>query len=391
MEKVFSVSEFVAEVNALLAFPVAIEGEVSSYRVNQGKWVFFDLKDEKAEALVNCFSVVWKLNVPLEDGMRVRVYGTPKIFEKSGKFSITVDRVEPVGEGALKRAFELMKKKLESEGLFSASRKRQLPPFPRSIGLVASRESAAAGDFLRIMDDRWCGTEVHLHHVQVQGEGAKDQLVSAIRFFSSPEAPEVEALAIIRGGGSAEDLYAFNSEEVARAIYASRIVTIVGVGHERDETIADFVADVRASTPTNAAERLFPKRSEVQSALDHLVARTESRFEATLALTRHRIVSDVEAVFHALSRSSGRYRALVEVLKAQLGRFAERLVHYKGSVEFLSRSVVNLNPERLLARGYSIVRKDGRIVRDASVLGVGDGIDVRFGKGEVEAEVKSVN
>jgi exodeoxyribonuclease VII large subunit len=388
MEKIFSVSEFIAEVNALLAFPVVIEGEVSSFRVNQGKWVFFDLKDEKAEALVNCFGVVWKLNAPVEDGMRVRIYGTPKIFEKSGKFSITVERIEPVGEGALKRAFELMKKKLEAEGLFSPARKRALPEFPKSIALVASRESAAAGDFLRIMGDRWGGVTVHLYHVQVQGEAAKDQLVEAIRYFSSPEAPEVEALAVIRGGGSIEDLQAFNSEEVARAIYASRVVTVVGVGHERDETIADFVSDVRASTPSNAAERLFPKRTEVSAHLDHLVARAEGRFGAILAASRERISASLQSVFNALSRQSGRYRGLVGVLKSQLGRFAERLVHYKGSVDLLGRSIANLNPERLLSRGYAVVRREGAIVRDASSLAIGEGIEVRLGKGSIGADVR---
>lgn len=389
MDKIYSVAEFIAEMNELLSFPVTVEGEVSSFRVNQGKWIFFDLKDEKAEALVSCFSVAWKMKAPLEDGMRVRIYGNPKIFEKSGKFSITVERVEPVGEGALKRAFELMKRKLESEGLFDAARKRPLPEYPRSVGLVASRESAAAGDFLRIMNDRWGGTTVYLYHVQVQGEGAAEQLSEGIRYFSSPEAEPVEVLAVIRGGGSLEDLQAFNSEDVARAIFASRVPTVAGVGHERDETIADFVCDVRASTPSNAAQRIFPVRSEVLSRVDSCVSRAESRFEALLSRCRHRVEAGVQAILLAVSKEAVRCESLVFVLRSHLGRFADRLVHYKQSVDFLARSVANLNPERLLARGYAIVRRQGRLVRDAAELRIGEGIDIRLGKGEIGAEVKS--
>lgn len=391
MDKVFSVSEFIGEVNALLSFPVVIEGEVSSYRINQGKWVFFDLKDEKEEALVNCFAVVWKLKTPIEDGMRVRVYGTPKIFEKSGKFSVTVERVEPVGEGALKRAFELLRKKLSEEGLFAPERKRPLPRFPESIGLVASRESAAYGDFLRILNNRWGGVTVNLQHVTVQGDAAVSDVSNAIKYFSSPEAPKVDVLVVIRGGGSLEDLAAFNSEEVARAIYASRVPTIVGVGHERDESIADYVADVRASTPSNAAELVVPDRREVLSDIEYLTGRSRSAFDSLLIGCQHRIGTSVETIIRTLLRQSDRYRRLVMAVSGALRQLSERLLHYNQSVDLLSRTVANLNPERLLSRGYSIVRSGGKIVKDASSLSVGAGLGVRLHKGTIEAEVQSVS
>jgi exodeoxyribonuclease VII large subunit len=391
MDKVFSVSEFISEVNALLAFPVAIEGEVSGFGISQGKWVYFSLKDEKEEALAPCFMVAWNLKTPLEDGMRVRVYGSPRIYPKTGKFSVTVERVEPVGEGALKRSFELMKKKLESEGLFATARKRSLPEFPEHVGLIASRESAACGDFLRILNNRWSGAVIHLYHVQVQGQSAVEQIVEAFRFFSSPAAPNIEALVLIRGGGSLEDLQAFNSEEVSRAIYASRVPTVVGVGHERDESIADYVADVRASTPSNAAERLFPDKRETLSRIDYAVGRSRGRFEVLLSDSQHRIAASVQAIISAVAEQSGRFGNLITRFDAQLGRFGERLVHYKSSVDLLTRSVANLNPERLLSRGYAIVRRVGRIVKDASMLHAGEDIDVRLGKGSVKAEVKAVN
>ena len=391
MDKVFSVSEFVSEINALLAFPVAVEGEVSGFSVNQGKWVFFDLKDEKEGALVACFMTAWNLKVVVEDGMRVRIYGSPRIHPKSGKFSITVERVEPVGEGALKRAFELMRQKLESEGLFALERKRALPRFPEHIGLVASRESAACGDFLRILNNRWSGATVHLFHTQVQGEAARAQITQAVEYFSTPEAPHVDVLVIVRGGGSLEDLQAFNSEDVARAIFASRVPTVVGVGHERDESIADYVADVRASTPSNAAERIVPDKRELRIQLDGMAGQVSSLYDAMLVDHQHRIGVSVSAIFRVLTGQTDRYLNLMSVLKAQLGRFGDRLVHYKGAVDLLSRTIANLNPERLLARGYAIVRCGGKIVKDATRLKKGDQITVRLSKGSVDAVTESIN
>src|SRR3989344_3282465 len=221
MARVFTVSEFIDHINALVATDVhAVEGEISGFNLSQGRWVFFDLKDEKVESKVGCFMMAFKLKTPLEDGMKVRVIGTPKVHEKSGQFRITVEQVELVGEGALKRAFELLKKKLAGEGLFADERKRPIPRFPERIGVIASRESAAFGDF---------------------------------KYFQTAK-PRPDVLVLMRGAGSLEDLQAFNSEEVAYAIFGSKIPVVVGVGHERDESIADYVADLRASTPSNAAE-----------------------------------------------------------------------------------------------------------------------------------------
>jgi len=391
MDKVFSVSEFVSEINALLAFPVAIEGEVSGFSVSQGRWVFFSLKDEKEEAIAPCFMVMQNLKTPIEDGMRVRVYGSPRVHPKSGKFSVTVERIEPVGEGALKRAFELMRKKLESEGLFAYERKRAIPRFPEHIGLVASRDSAACGDFMRILNNRWAGVTVHLRHVQVQGEAARAQITEAINYFSSPETPSVDVLVIVRGGGSLEDLQAFNSEDVARAIYASRVPTVVGVGHERDETIADYVADVRASTPSNAAERVVPEKREIALQLDSSAERVVSLYQALLVDHQHRIAVSVNAIFRVLTGQADRYLNLMSILKVQLGRFGDRLVHYKNAVDLLSRTVANLNPERLLSRGYAIVRSGGKIVKDATHLKNGNAINVRLSKGSIDAIAESIN
>jgi exodeoxyribonuclease VII large subunit len=256
---------------------------------------------------------------------------------------------------------------------------------------VASRESAACGDFIRILNNRWSGVTVHLQHVQVQGELAREQISDAINFFSTPAAPHVDVLVIIRGGGSLEDLQAFNSEDVARAIYASRVPTVVGVGHERDESIADYVADVRASTPSNAAERIVPSRVEVLGQLASYTSHVDNAFAALLSDHQHRIAASVETIFRIMTGQTDHYLNLVSIIRLQLGRFAERLVHYKSAVDLLSRTVVNLNPERLLSRGYAIVRSDGKIVKDASRLKKGDSLMIRLSKGSADSIVESVN
>jgi exodeoxyribonuclease VII large subunit len=390
MDKVFSVSEFIAAVNAAVAFPVVVEGEVSGFNVSQGRWVFFDLKDEKVESKVNCFMPVYRLKTSLEDGMRVRVYGTPKIHERSGRFSITVDRVELVGEGALKRAFELLFKKLETEGLFAEARKRAIPKFPERIGLIASRESAAYSDFMRILNNRWGGASVSLAHVHVQGVEAVSQITGALKYFSSPSAPSVDVLVLIRGGGSLEDLQAFNSEAVARAIYGSRVPVVVGVGHEPDVSIADYVADVRASTPSNAAERIVPDRREVLSQINYFAGIARGNFEHLLAEQKHRIHASVDAIERVVLAQVARFNRLMDSLAAHLRRTGETLVHYGEKVALVMRSLKNLHPETVLARGYAIVRSGGKVVKDAAILKKGDVVNVRLHKGSAHASINEI-
>src|SRR3989339_1221730 len=280
-----SVAEYLKLVNDTLRLipsdQVVIEGEVSDFRVAQGKWVSFDLKDEQAQAVLKCFMTTWQLKVAIEDGMRVQVKGHPNVYERFGTFKLNVEALEPVGEGALRRAYELLKRKLETEGLFDVSRKRELPRFPERIGLITSRDAAAYGDFLRILNNRWGGVKILHAHVHVQGREAVGEIVGAFEYFNRlDDRPDV--LVLTRGGGGLEDLHAFNDEQVARAIYASKIPVVVAVGHERDESLADFVADVRASTPSNAAERVVPSRSDISYELETLTGHMESRLSHTI-------------------------------------------------------------------------------------------------------------
>ncbi len=277
--RVYSVSEFNEFINGVLAVhPVVVEGEISRFEIRQQRLIFFTLVDKKST--VDCFAMIWDIDAPLElctEGAMVRVYGVPGLYVKSGRFRINVKRLELAGEGALRRAYELLKARLAKEGLFDIARKRILPRYPRRIGLITSRDAAAYSDFLKILRERWGGLEILFINVAVQGVGAVPQIVRAIEAM---QRENIDVMVITRGGGSLEDLAAFNSEKVARAVFSSRIPVVVGVGHERDESLADFVADVRASTPSNAAELIVPHRREVRSEVIHSLQSMERTVEA---------------------------------------------------------------------------------------------------------------
>ncbi len=385
-----TVSQFLQGLNAALEeaiFPYGamIEGEVAEYRVSQDKWIWFLLKD--ATAVVPCFATVWQLRQPLEDGMKVRVHGVPKVHPKSGKFSVNVDRVEMVGEGALKRAFELLKKKLDTEGLFAPGRKRALPRFPERVGLIASTESAAYTDFLRILGNRWSGLRINSAHVQVQGRDAVRDIVGAFAYFNAhPELAEV--LVLTRGGGAMEDLHAFNSEEVVRAIFSSKIPVVVGVGHERDETLADYVADVRASTPSNAAERLVPDRRDIEREIEGYARLIEGKLEKEIARLGHRLFDLEHQLQEQIRSARAEFDAVMADLELQLSAFEGRVRVLAGSVERDERLLKSFDPQSVLKRGYAIVRdRAGRVVRDAASVDTGAAIAVQLAKGTIEAEV----
>lgn len=381
-----TVSQFVEFLNTALTtavFPegAVIEGEVVEYRVSQGKWIWFNLKD--AGSIIPCFATVWQLRTPLEDGMQVRVFGMPKVHTKSGKFSVNVDRAELVGEGALRRSFELLKKRLQEEGLFAPERKRPLPHFPKSIGVIASRESAAYGDFLRILGNRWGGVEVKLFHVQVQGKDAVDDIVRAFAYFNA-HPDEAEVLVLTRGGGSLEDLMAFNDEAVARAVYASKVPVVSAVGHERDESLTDYVADVRASTPSNAAERVVPDRMDILRDLDAGVRAVASAMDTAVSERRHRIDSLATRLESHVRRRMDAFAGLVERLM-QAAKYRLRAVGDELAAH--ERLLRGLDPKRLLAQGYAVVRHGGKILKDAQYVSPRDRITVQVHHGTLDATV----
>lgn len=413
-EKVLLVRDFLKLVNETLRLiprdAFVVEGEVSDFRVSQGKWATFDLKDEEVDVKVPCFASVFRIGHALQNGMRVRVRGDARVFERFGKFSLNVDDVLPVGEGALQKAYRALKKKLEDEGVFSPERKRALPQFPERIGLITSADAAAYGDFLRVLQNRFGGLTVIHQNVHVQGQYAVDEIVEAFALMQRlPDAQYPDVLVLTRGGGSLEDLHAFNDERVVRAVASSRIPVVVGVGHERDESLCDFAADVRASTPSNAAERIAPSRVE----LLRVVRTSEDRMKYVMDESVRRLLSAVNrslTVFdHAITRTShgindtvmrfrvafDRFRLSVVATREHIERrergagvsFQNVFEKTNARVESLLRLMKSVDPERVLARGYSIIRKEGVIVRSAGVLAPGDKFSVQFGEGAVDAEV----
>jgi exodeoxyribonuclease VII large subunit len=387
----FSVSQFLDFLNDAMRTivdpqAVCVLGEVAEFKVSQGKWVWFKLKDDAAEGVMDCFWTTFGMREPLEDGMKIRAYGSPKVHPRSGKFSFNIVRVEFVGEGALKRSYELLKKKLSDEGLFDAARKRAIPRYPESIGLITSREAAACSDFLRILGNRWGGVTVRLASVAVQGERAVNEITGAFKYFNSlAEDARPQVLVLTRGGGSMEDMKAFNSEEVARAVYSSRIPVVCGVGHERDESLADWVADVRASTPSNAAERVVPDRRDVgfqvtmsartiSEGMQNAINRVADRITSFAGIAERFFKDRQRDVDHAVS-------AMRERFDVARTRFRERVVSYE-------RLLANMNPELQMKRGWSVVRAgDGSVLRDTATVRVGDAISVRLWKGSFGAKV----
>lgn len=336
---VFSVSDFVASTNQTLEYAyqsVLIEGEVESFKVSQNKFVFFNLKD--TEASVGCFMMVYTLRIPLEDGMRVAVRARPKLTN-FGKFSLTVETIKPVGEGSIKKGFELLKSRLEKEGLFSVERKRVLPKFPRVVGVISSTQSAGFVDFMKIADQRWGGIEFKVYHTLVQGLDAPDSMMTAIRFFNQLETP-LDALVIVRGGGSADDLAAFNDEGLVREIAASRTPTLVGVGHEIDTTLSDMVADVRAATPSNAAQLLLPDKQAEMKHVDYML---------------QGLGQQIVRLMNQRQEYSG------SLLKSAHNTVVGRLDRAQQRANQAIRLMQSYDPSQVLRRGYALIRGDRRV------------------------------
>lgn len=363
----FSVSEFVAVLNQTLeyAYPnVTITGEIANFRVSKNRWVYFDLKDD--EASVRFFGTVYQLPGPLEDGMMVAVRGVPRLHQQYG-FSVTVQNIQPVGEGSIKKAAKLLEAKLMAEGLFDPERKRQVPYPPAHIGLVTSGESAAYRDFIKIINARWGGIRITLIDVQVQGEVAPAQVVGAIEQFNGLAMPP-DVLVITRGGGSAEDLQAFSTEQVTRAVAASRIPTVVAIGHEVDISLAELAADQRASTPSNAAELLVPDRRAVLETVRSHRERLAHFLQTSLGDAKRELAQATETLHSSMAQ-------LVEQSRQQIG-LQRRLLHA-------------YNPQEALARGYALVRKGNVVVRGKDVS-VGDELAVQLAEANLAVHVKSV-
>lgn len=366
-----------------------LQGEISNWRPAASGHIYFTLKDSLAT--IRC--VIWRstaqrlLYRPQRDGEAILARGRISVYEVGGNYQFYVEDLEPVGQGALYAQFERIKARLAAEGLFDLALKQPLPAFPHRIGVVTSPAAAAWRDILNVLRRRFPLGEVILSPTQVQGETAPTQIVAALaRLVQQP----VEVIIIARGGGSLEDLWAFNDEQVARAIAACSIPTVVGVGHETDFTIADFVADVRAPTPSAAAELVSPDRNELRL---HIVARQTALVEAGRQHLDH-ARRELQQQTWALTRLSPQTR--INNLRQQIDLWLDRstraqqhrLTLQRQQVEHLAARLETLNPDSTLSRGYAIIQKNQTVVSQTGQVTGGDQIVVRVSDGRFEAIVQ---
>ena len=441
-----SVSELTDRIQGVLEtefFDVWVEGEISNLKLaSSGHW-YFSLKDDKAQLA----AVVWRNDARLvrfkpKDGMKVLARGQLRVYPPRGAYQLSVQVLEPLGKGSLQQAYEELKEKLEREGLFAQARKRPLPMLPRRIGVVTSPTGAVLKDILRVLRSRYAKLEVLVYPAHVQGDDAAGDVAQGIRALNKlsarPGGPRLDVIVLARGGGSLEDLWAFNEEGVARAIAASQIPTISAVGHETDFTIADFVADLRAPTPSAAAERVVQAKEELQARVRALDERRDAALRLRLARTRARVESAaVHRVFAAernrirnlaqrtdelqrrseaglrrgLERGAAHARRLRERLEAfrldrQLASRRERMAGLDGRLSALFRaeterrrarlgrlaaSLDGLSPLSVLGRGYALVWDEarGRLVRSALEMAPGEALRIRLHQGALRATVNS--
>jgi exodeoxyribonuclease VII large subunit len=366
-----------------------VQGEISNFRVPPSGHFYFTLKDEQSQISAVMFRRQGtRLRFVPENGMAVLCYGRVSLYSVRGDLQLYVEDLEPQGQGALSVAFEQLKTKLAAEGLFAAERKRALPFLPRSIGIVTSDRGAALHDMLRILRDRFADRRVVLRPVKVQGDGAGREIAAGIADLN--QAGTVDVIIVGRGGGSLEDLWAFNEEIVARAICASRIPVVSAVGHEIDFTIADFVADQRAPTPTAAAEMVVPRRLDLLDQIQTLELQLKRCMDVKLANAREIFTSWVKRLADPGRRLRENQQRVDELSVDLLRRLQDRLRACKEQLNQQGGRLHALSPLAVLERGYSIAHKlpDEHIVKDAAALDAGDLLRITFAAGKALCRVE---
>lgn len=372
---------------------IFISGEISNFKNHyRTGHLYFTLKDDSAAVRAVMFnSSAKRLKFMPEDGMKVIARGRVSVYEASGQYQLYVDDMQPDGVGALNLAYEQLKEKLQKEGLFSELHKKPLPPYPEKVGVITSPTGAAVRDIINVLGRRFPYAEIVFCPVLVQGEGAHLQLTDAVNLFNSERAADV--IIIGRGGGSIEDLWEFNDEGLARAVYNSDIPVISAVGHETDFTICDFVADMRAPTPSAAAELAVPDANELQYALSALKNRMFLNVSSGIADRRSRLeyLTSKGALKSPDEMLSNRSQRLDTVFSKMLSSYENRIGGKK--VEFISAATAlsKLDPMSVLMRGFAFVSdKNGKNVYSSQALAKGDKINVRFHDGSAVCEVKEI-
>jgi len=371
---------------------VWVEGEISNFKHHSSGHIYLTLKDESAQIQAAFFSQYQRgLRFELKDGLKVLAFCRVSIYEARGQYQLYIERVEPQGVGALQLAFQQLKERLAKEGLFAEERKRSIPKFPKTVGVVTSPTGAAIHDILNVVNRRFCGTHILLCPVKVQGEGSADEIAAAIRTMN--EQAEADVLIVGRGGGSLEDLWAFNEEPVARAVFGSRIPVISAVGHESDWTICDLVADLRAPTPSAAAELVVSSRFELEERLLGHKERLDLAMNGMFERCQDRL-SDLasSAAFrqpqYLLDQFTGRLDELGRQMEARL----KDLASSKGQVfQGVMGRLNALNPLAILERGYSVsFNEKGDIIKNTRQVSEGDVLRTRLHQGSLTSKITAI-
>lgn len=397
-QQAWSVSELTTRIKNSLegSFPsVWVSGEILNYSRPQSGHSYFTLKDEQAQIrAVMWRSAAARLKFNLADGLDVLCHGHIDVYAPRGSYQLVVDELQPKGLGALELALRKLREKLAAEGLFDPSRKRRLPAFPRRVAFVTSPTGAAIHDFLQVLRRRWRGVDVLVIPARVQGEGSVQEIVSGIR-LANRISPRPDVLVVGRGGGSLEDLWSFNEEPVVRAIAASRIPTVSAVGHEIDVTLADLAADVRALTPSEAAERIAPAAEELGTRLQIYEKRLRH------AATRHMAVASARLASIASQRPLRRPFEIVHDRARRLDELATHadrtlrrfLQERESGLARMAGKMESLSPLAVLARGYTMTRNatTGRVVRNATDLQVGQSIITTYAAGQTVSTVERID
>ncbi|MBI3353706.1 MAG: exodeoxyribonuclease VII large subunit [Nitrospirae bacterium] len=365
-------------------YDIWIEGEISNLRIPASGHSYLTLKDEASQIKAVLFkSSARNIKFELKDGIHIICHGRLTVYEPRGEYQIVIDLVEPRGIGALQLAFEQLKEKLAKEGLFDPERKRPIPLLPGKIGIITSLTGAAIRDMLNIINRRFANVHIIINPVPVQGEGAGAEIAKAIAEMN--EFKDIDVLIVGRGGGSLEDLWAFNEEVVARAIYNSRIPVISAVGHEIDFTIADFVADLRAPTPSAAAELVVKNKIDLMESMSHLSSRLKNGIKTLFDAKRSALREEIRAMKDPATRIN-EYIQRIDDLSIRLsGRISRYLDGLKKQAEAAAGKLNALSPLATLSRGYSIAMKipDMKIIKEAGEVKEGDEVNIRLNKGSL--------
>ena len=393
-QKIYSVSVLTREVKELLemSFPrLWVEGEISNLKFHSSGHIYFTLKDENSQ--INCAMWRFRTNQLLfrpQDGMQILVEGELQIYEKGGIYQLIIHQIQPAGVGALQLAFEELKKKLHAEGLFDEQYKKPLPPYPEKIGIITSPTGAAIRDIASVANRRFPGIQLILYPVRVQGAGAAEEIVEAIQTFN--EYGEVEVLIVGRGGGSLEDLRAFNEEIVARAIFESKIPIVSAVGHELDFSISDFVADYRAPTPSAAAEMVVKDRLELIGAVNYYQERLETLLEKLISGYKEQLNFYLNS--YAFRKREDfifqKVQQVDDLQKFLLMGINHSFIIKNQNLKKFEKYLDALNPVSILNRGYSICYKNKQIVKDVNQLNLQDTVEVKLAHGKFSSQVKSM-